>query len=338
MVERGTLPGQRTVRAPLADIAAAAQAAEVAPAVGHRGRRRRRAGARSSPGSSRGPLSGRRVAVTRARAQASGLAARLRVARRRRRRGAGDPDRAARRPRRPTSTRYDLVCLTSPNGVRLLFERLHAAGRDARALAGATVAAIGPGTARALREHGVIADVVPERFVAEALVEALAGRAGRAGRSSRARARPATSSPTRCASAGAEVDVLALYETVAEPLDDEQRAAALGGRLRDVHLVVDRALLPRGGRRRRGPLGPPRLDRAGDERRRCASTDSSRTSRRAATTWTGSSRRWSPTRPAARWRWTRPARRVLAGKEPARTSGALSRCRDQLLVGLLERR
>jgi uroporphyrinogen III methyltransferase/synthase len=70
---------------------------------------------------------------------------------------------------------YDLVCLTSPNGVGFLFDALAAAGRDARALAGATVAAIGPGTARALAAHGIAADVVPERFVAEALVEALAG-------------------------------------------------------------------------------------------------------------------------------------------------------------------
>ena len=68
---------------------------------------------------------------------------------------------------------FDLICLTSPNGVRLLFERLDAAGLDARALAGATVAAIGPGTARALAEHGIRADVVPERFVAESLVQAL---------------------------------------------------------------------------------------------------------------------------------------------------------------------
>ena len=61
----------------------------------------------------------------------------------------------------------------SPNGVRLLFEAMAEQGRDARALANA-VAAIGPGTAASLAEHGVIADVVPQRFVAEALVEALA--------------------------------------------------------------------------------------------------------------------------------------------------------------------
>ncbi len=72
---------------------------------------------------------------------------------------------------------YDLICVTSANGVRGLFERLddgvHPRG-DARALAATRIAAIGPGTAQALAEHGVIADVVPERFLAESLVEALA--------------------------------------------------------------------------------------------------------------------------------------------------------------------
>ena len=98
---------------------------------------------------------------------------------------------------------YALVCLTSPNGVRLLFEAMAAAGRDARALAQAQVAAIGPGTARALREHAVIADVVPERSVAEALVESLVASRSRGSRCSWPEPRrPATSCPTRCASGG----------------------------------------------------------------------------------------------------------------------------------------
>ena len=127
----------------------------------------------------RRPLHGRRVVVTRARAQASGLAATLRDL------GAEvvelpairiEPriDAAEVRAAAAAIGEYSLVCLTSPNGVRLLFEALAAAGMDARALAGATVAAIGPGTARALAKRGISADVVPERFVAEALVEALA--------------------------------------------------------------------------------------------------------------------------------------------------------------------
>ena len=60
---------------------------------------------------------------------------------------------------------YDLLCVTSPTGAEQLFDHL----RDARDLAGVTVAAIGPGTARALRARGIEADIVPERAVAEGL-------------------------------------------------------------------------------------------------------------------------------------------------------------------------
>jgi uroporphyrinogen III methyltransferase/synthase len=112
--------------------------------------------------------------------------------------------------------------------VRLLFERLFAAGLDARALAGTRVAAIGPGTAAALREHGVSADIVPERFVAEGLLDALAGQPAK--RVLVARAKDAREVlPDGLRSQGAEdVDVLALYETVAEPLSDAQLEALAG--------------------------------------------------------------------------------------------------------------
>jgi uroporphyrinogen III methyltransferase/synthase len=128
----------------------------------------------------------------------------------------------------PDVDRYDLVCLTSPNGVRLFFARLSEAGADARALAGARVAAIGPGTAAALRAHGVIADVVPsERYVAEGLVEALAELpVSRALVARAAEARDVLVEALR--DRGAEVDVVALYETVAEPLGDKQVAAVRG--------------------------------------------------------------------------------------------------------------
>jgi uroporphyrinogen III methyltransferase/synthase len=104
---------------------------------------------------------------------------------------------------------------------------MHAAGRDARALSGARVAAIGPGTAAALRSHGVIADVVPERFVAEGLVEALADLPVR--RALIARAASARDVlPDALRERGAQVDVVALYETVAEPLAQDARAALAG--------------------------------------------------------------------------------------------------------------
>src|SRR5205085_10435498 len=122
---------------------------------------------------------------------------------------------------------YALVCLTSPNGVRLLFDALRDAGRDARALANATVAAIGPGTAAALAERGIVADVVPERSVAEALVEALRGfevadRPVLVARAAEAR----DVLPDALRERGAKVDVVSLYETVAEEPDPDALAAA----------------------------------------------------------------------------------------------------------------
>jgi uroporphyrinogen III methyltransferase/synthase len=122
---------------------------------------------------------------------------------------------------------YSLICLTSPNGVRLLFEALDAAGLDARALASATVAAIGPGTAAALTGRGIRPDVVPERSVTEALVEAMSGVdvAGRPVLVARA-AQARDVLPEALEARGAKVDVVALYETVAEEPDPEAIEAA----------------------------------------------------------------------------------------------------------------
>jgi uroporphyrinogen III methyltransferase/synthase len=103
------------------------------------------------------------------------------------------------------------VCLTSPNAPRLLLDRI---GGDARALAGARVAAIGPGTAAALRAVGLVPDVVAERFVAEGLLEAvgadLAGRSALVARAEEAR----DTLPDGLRAAGADVDVVALYRTL----------------------------------------------------------------------------------------------------------------------------
>jgi uroporphyrinogen III methyltransferase/synthase len=226
VVERGTLAGQREVVGTLETIAEqAAQEGISAPAVAVFGQVAA-LGARLAWLAHR-PLEGRSVAVTRARAQASGLAARLRLL------GAQVVEAPAIRivPLAVELTEadvngYDLVCLTSPNGVHLLFAALERAGLDARALAGARVAAIGLGTAAALREHGLIADVVPERFVAEGLLEALAGQPARRVLIARAsEARDAL--PDGLRERGATVDVVALYETVAEPLSPDALDAAL---------------------------------------------------------------------------------------------------------------
>src|SRR5207245_11386481 len=119
------------------------------------------------------PLAGTTVAVTRARAQASGLARSLGELGARVVQAPAISVRPLPGPPLDPSP-YDLVCVTSANGVQGLFERLAAGRRDARALAGARVAAIGPATAAALADRGISADVIPKRAVAEALVEALA--------------------------------------------------------------------------------------------------------------------------------------------------------------------
>ncbi len=221
VVARGTLPGQRTVSGTLADIAQRAAEAEIGPpAITLVGQV---AGLRETLSwLERRPLQGQVVAVTRARAQASGLAARLIEL------GAEVLETPAIRtvPRRialPDPGEYSLVCFTSPNGVRHFFELL---GRDARALAGARVAAIGPGTAAALRREGITADIVPERFVAEGLLDALGTEPLEGIRALVARAAQARDVlPEGLRARGAEVDVVSLYDTVAEPLADPEREA-----------------------------------------------------------------------------------------------------------------
>ena len=221
VVERGTLPDQRTVTAPLEQIARRVEEAGVRPpaitVIGpvsglHE----------TLAWLERRPLHGQVVAVTRARAQASGLAARLTAL------GAEVVETPAIRiePREFKApgrlSDYALICLTSPNGVRLLLDGL----RDARELAGITIAAIGPGTAAELERRGIRADVVPERSVAEAMVEALETVPVEGKRVLVARAAEARDVlPKALEERGAEVDVLALYDTVAEPLSDEQREA-----------------------------------------------------------------------------------------------------------------
>ena len=222
VVAGGTLSGQQTVTAPLDEIAQrAAEAGLRPPAITVVGPV---AGLRDTLAwLERRPLHGQVVAVTRARAQASSLAARLRDL------GAEVLETPAIRiePRsvllaRPES--YDVICFTSPNGVRVYFEAL---GRDARALAGVTVAAIGPGTAAELERHGVRPDVVPERFVAEGLLDALPEVRGKRVLVARAAAARDVL-PDGLRERGASVHVLPLYDTVAESLSDDQRRALKG--------------------------------------------------------------------------------------------------------------
>jgi uroporphyrinogen III methyltransferase/synthase len=176
----------------------------------------------------RRPLFGRTVVVTRAREQASALVEQLRLA------GADTvevpsieivepPDGgAARRSAAAAVGSYDWLVFTSANGVERFLPEL----RDARALAGVLVAAIGPGTADALRARNIVADLVPERFVAESLLEAFPARPPGGGRVLLARAKVARDVlPDGLRAAGWHVDVVDVYETVPVPLSDTTSAA-----------------------------------------------------------------------------------------------------------------
>jgi uroporphyrinogen-III synthase len=129
-------------------------------------------------------LHGKRVLVTRARAQAHDLVARLEAL------GAipivfsvihivppADHYAALDAALRQLPT-FDWVVFTSVNGVAHVWERLNTLAMDGTALASVQVAAIGPATAAALSARGVHPTLVPERYVAEALLDAMPHPAG----------------------------------------------------------------------------------------------------------------------------------------------------------------
>jgi uroporphyrinogen III methyltransferase/synthase len=207
-VRWGTRPEQRTVRGTLGTIEQLGIAAPSAIVIGP-------VAALDLAWFETRPLFGRTLVVTRAREQASGLRVRLEAL------GATvlELPTIAIEPIEftlPALDAYEWLVLTSENGVRAVFERgLGPAGLDARALAPVRVAAIGPGTAAALARHGVRADLVPERFVAESLLDAFPSPSGTASRVLLARAEQARDVlPEGLAGKGYAVDVLPVYRTV----------------------------------------------------------------------------------------------------------------------------
>ncbi|MGH7544977.1 MAG: uroporphyrinogen-III synthase, partial [Gemmatimonadota bacterium] len=128
----------------------------------------------------RRPLFGRRIVVTRSRAQQPEFLAALvergaepiefptfRVV------DAPEPERLRAAAR--SVHEYDWVVFTSANGVERLWAAVREAGGDARVFGSTRLAAIGPGTAAALAARGLHADLVPDEYVAEGVLGALEG-------------------------------------------------------------------------------------------------------------------------------------------------------------------
>jgi uroporphyrinogen III methyltransferase/synthase len=222
-VRWGTRPDQRTLRTTLADLAGVELQPPVTLVIGA-------VAALELGWFEKRPLFGRRVVVTRARAQSSGLVDALRRA------GAeivslptieiaapadgGEALAAAAARVRD----YDWVAFTSANAVDALFAHL----ADARALGETRVAAVGTATAAALATHGVAADLVPGRAVAEALADAfpMAGRCpgGRVLLPQAAAARPALEDGLTAKEW--LVDAVEAYRTLPTTPDAEALAAA----------------------------------------------------------------------------------------------------------------
>lgn len=121
---------------------------------------------------------------------------------------------------------YDWLMLTSVNGVRCFFDALNAQGKDSRALGGVKIAVVGSKTADALADHGLRADVVPTTFAQEGVLEAMSDVTGqRVLLACAALARETL--PDTLKERGASVDVVHLYDTVA----DEEGVAKLKAKL-----------------------------------------------------------------------------------------------------------
>lgn len=166
------------------------------------------------------PLMGKGVVVTRAREQASGLASIL-------------EEMGACVIQFPTIeikqlvddspvesailglAQYDWLIFTSVNGVKHFWRVLESVGLDSRILAGCEIAAIGPATAEALQAKGIRPDFVPDKYVAEGVVAGLLERGVAGKKVLIPRAKEAREVlPEELRKAGAQVEILPVYETV----------------------------------------------------------------------------------------------------------------------------
>ncbi|MHB8439723.1 MAG: uroporphyrinogen-III C-methyltransferase [Acidimicrobiales bacterium] len=116
--------------------------------------------------------------------------------------------------------RYEWLVLTSRRAVDRVMDGVH----DARALHGVRIGVVGPATARALAERGVIADDVAEPATAEGLVHAVGAGSGRVLYPRAEGARDVV--PESLRAAGWLVDDPVAYRTVAVRPDDALVAVA----------------------------------------------------------------------------------------------------------------
>lgn len=167
------------------------------------------------------PLFGRRILVTRARSQASELAEAIDelggeaiecpvIVTQAAAEAAGEISETIRE-----IDNYQWLLFTSANGVQYFFQACMDHGVDVRRLAGLRIGVVGTKTAAALKERGLLPDVMPVTFQGDELARELLPHVHPGDRVLLARAKVAREElPELLRAHGAEVTVLPLYETV----------------------------------------------------------------------------------------------------------------------------
>jgi uroporphyrinogen III methyltransferase/synthase len=181
----------------------------------------------------RKPLFGKRILITRARHQAGRLDRLLRE------QGAeaisiptieirppdnwDDMDRAI-----DDVAQYDWVIFTSVNGVEAFMGRLRKRKKDIRELKGIRIASIGSGTAQCIEDMGIRVDLLPEKFIAEGILEDLSKEEVKGLRFLLPRAEKARNIlPEELAKRGARVDVVKAYKTMIPERKKEELVSLL---------------------------------------------------------------------------------------------------------------
>jgi uroporphyrinogen-III synthase len=189
------------------------------------------------------PLAGCRVLVSRANKQAGVLSTALREL------GCEVIEVPFIEIRKPTSYRpldislrnlaeYDWLILTSVNGVEALFERMAKKRVSGETLSHLKIAAIGPATRKAIEKQGLKVTVTPKEYIAESVVSALRQRV-KGKRVLLVRAKVARDViPRELRKAGAEVDVVEAYETIAPKSSATRLRAALASKTSRLHVIT----------------------------------------------------------------------------------------------------
>ena len=110
---------------------------------------------------------------------------------------------------------YQWLIFTSANGVRFFMERLKANKKDIRELRGIKICAIGPKTAASINSLGIKVDAIPEKYIAEGVIEEMQKYGIKGKKILLPRASVARDIlPEELKKMGAEIDVVDTYKTV----------------------------------------------------------------------------------------------------------------------------